>query len=203
MIDASNKGGLNAQIETVEKMVEVVELKPVADAPAENARGSKSPQEVLAELRAKRSLGIKPEEKVEVKTLNELMVERKQRNEEAYCDALRNEGKPIYTLADVTAIGYKPDPSWTQKDLQSRMLYGPVLLPLKQLQKRADDHHQTFVIPGRKAVMEIMNEVYHLYMLAMVPERYDAVFKTIKENVETRIKRKLSEDTSFGSIFIE
>jgi hypothetical protein len=81
MIDASNKGGLNAQIETVEKMVEVVELKPVAAAPAENARGSKTPQEVIAELRAKSSLGIKPEEKVEVKTLNELMVERKQRNE--------------------------------------------------------------------------------------------------------------------------
>lgn len=202
MIEASNKGGLNAQIETVEKMVEVVELKPVAAAPAENARGSKTPQEVIAELRAKRSLGIKPEEKVEVKTLNELMVERKQRNEEAYCDALRAEGKPIYTLADVMAIGYKPDTSWNQEDLQSRMLYGPVLLPLKQLQKRADDHHQTFVIPGRKAVMEIMVEVYHLFLLAMVQERRDAVFKTIKENVEARLGRKLSEDTSFGSIFV-
>ena len=166
----SGSYAVNTSVVAAENFMEIIEFTPIAVDTAASVKASKSPQEILTELRARRSLGIKPEQRVDVQSLNELMVKQKQRNEDAYCDGLRAEGKPIYTLADVTAIGYKPDLSWTQKDLQSRMLYGPVLLPLKQLQKRADDHHQTFVIPGRKAVMEIMNEVYHLFLLAMVPE---------------------------------
>jgi hypothetical protein len=198
----TKKGVVNAKIETAEKMVEVIELTPAADAPAKKPRGEKTPQELLADIRAQKAPEANAIERSDGKTLNELMVERKQRNEEAYCDELRAQGKPIYTLNDVKALGYRPDPSWTQRDLQVRMLCGPVLIPLKNLQKRADEHHQNFVIPGRKAVVEIMVEVYSLFLVAMVPDRKDEVFRTIRGAVEAKLKKKLSQDVSYGSQFI-
>jgi hypothetical protein len=203
--DGLGVGGGSIELDTAKKSVLTVDLRPKDIHNEEPQQARKTPQEILAEIRAATAAGVKLHEIPKArdgKTLNDLMVERKQRNEEIYCEQLRKEGKQIYTLEDVTKLGYAPDHSWTQKDFQSRMLYGPVLLPLKQLQKKADDHHQTFVIPGRKAVMEMMDEVYRLFLLAMVPERSAEVFKTIRSQVEKRLRKKLTEDASFGSIFI-
>jgi len=198
MVPAENAGPSKAPQEITE-----TSSAEAAMAPAEKAEPRKTPQEILAELRARRAVGLEPGEKpANGKTLNDLIAERKQRNEDAYCEKLRAQGKPIYTPQDVVSIGYKLDPSWTQEDLQSRMLVGPVLVPLKRLQGKADEYHQSFVIPGRKAVVEIMAEVYRLFLLAMVPERCTEVFKVIRYKVEARLRKKLAEDATFASQFI-
>lgn len=198
MYNTAKKEVPSAEIETSKKMVGIVDLQ-APKAKRKKVKQSLTPQEAIAKLRARSA---EQAEAQRAPTFDEMVAERKQRNEEAYCEKLQAEGKPIYTLDDVAAIGYEPDPSWTQKDLQVRMVVGPVFLPLRQLEAKADEYHNTFVVPGRKALLELMSEAYRVYLIAVLPERSKVVFERIRGRVEERLKRKLAADVSNASLFI-
>lgn len=109
----------------------------------------------------------------------------------------------MYTVADVVALGYEADPTWTQKDLQRHMHLGPVLRPLGVLRMKASQAYKLFVLPGREAVRAIMQEAYALYLLACEPGRAVYVEAELRDELFKRTKRKVRKETSRASLLIQ
>jgi len=131
---------------------------------------------------------------------DQLILEGKQRAEEAYIAELTASGTPLYAANEVASrFGIPVDPTWVQKDLQRLMAVGDIFYPIAGLRAKATDIHELYVVPGRSGMRAILQDVYSFYLQARASEHCDRIVNELNSNF---VATKLRATTTVAGTFI-
>lgn len=160
-------------------------------------------QEVIDQETTQTTFSIEPMSALQTRAkYDQLILEGKQRAEQAYIDDLKAQSKQIYAAQEVAdRFGIAADPTWTQKDLQHHMAVGDVLYPIQSLCKKASEIHRLYVVKGRDGVKAIMNDIYASFVKAQSSEHKGVIYRDLRVRLVGHGK-KLKEGSTDASVII-